>query len=105
MWCKAAAGDISITPSLATSGVKEGERGAIILSTSTKSIKLQGEANFSEATEAIELTAILSNPQELAAIFRKTGSLKVVVPGNTTILPLTHEAQRAFAEFRRRCLF
>ena len=105
IWCKPATSEITIAPALLTSGIKEGEKGAIILSTSTKKLRIEGEASFSEATEAIEVSASLPHPQELAAIFEKPGSLKITVPGNQTMLPLNAEAQRAFAEFRRRCLF
>ena len=104
IWCKLATSEITIAPALLTSGIKDGERGAITLSTSTKKLKIEGEAYFSEAADGIEISASLPRPQELVAIFNKLGSLHIAVPGNQTTLPINIEAKRAFAEFGRRCL-
>jgi hypothetical protein len=105
IWCQVATKEITMTPGFPTSGIKEGEQGAITLSTPTRKLRIEGEASFSEAVEAIEITASLLRPQDLAAIFEKPGSLKVEIPGNHATLPLNKEAKSAFAEFRRHCRF
>jgi hypothetical protein len=105
IWCNPATGETTINPAITTSGIKEGERGTIILSTSTKKLRIEGEASSNEASEGIEVSALLPQPQELAALFEKLGSLKVAVPGNQTTLPINREAKSAFAEFRTQCRF
>jgi hypothetical protein len=105
IWCKVSTREITITPGLPTLGIDEGKKGAITLSTSTRKLRIEGEASFSEAAEALEITAPLLQPQELAAIFEKPGSLKIEIPGNHATLPLNKEAQSAFVDFRRRCRF
>ena len=105
IWCQVSTKEVTMTPGSPALGMKEGETGAIILSTSTRRLRIGGKASFSEALEAVEITASLPQPQELAAIFEKRGSLNVEVPGNRATLPLNKEAQNAFAEFRSRCRF
>lgn len=105
IWCQVGTKEVTITPALPALGIGEGEQGAITLSTTSKKLRIEGRAGFSEAAEAIEITASVLQPQELAAIFEGLGSLRIAIPGNHTTLPLNGESQNAFAEFRRRCGF
>ena len=105
IWCQVSTKEITITPGFATSGINEGEKGAIILSTSTRRLRIEGKASFSEVLEGLEITASLLQPQELAAIFEKRGSLKIEIPGDHATLPLNKQAQSAFAKFRSHCRF
>lgn len=103
IWCAPTTGEITIASGLVTSAIKDGERGAIILSTPTKKLRIEGKANFNEASDAIEISALLPHPQELAVVFGIRGPLRIGVPGNQTTIPLNRKAQSAFAEFSRRC--
>jgi hypothetical protein len=103
IWCKATTGEITVAPELSTSGVKDGERGTIILTASGKRVRIEGEASFSEASEEIEISGTLSHPKELKAIFEKRGSLMIEVPGYRTTIPLDSKAQSAFVAFAKRC--
>jgi hypothetical protein len=105
IWCQVSTKEITITPGFATSGINEGEKGAIVLSTSTRRLRIEGKASFSEVLEALEITASLLQPQKLAAIFEERGSLRIEIPGDHATLPLNKEAQSAFASFRSRCRF
>ncbi|MCG7394605.1 hypothetical protein MHY87_17000 [Microvirga sp. ACRRW] len=103
IWCKATTGEITVAPGLATSGIKDGERGVIVLTASAKEIRIEGEASFSEASEEIEISASLPHPQRLTAAFERRGPLRIKVPGNQTTIPLDSKAQSAFRAFARRC--
>lgn len=103
IWCKAMTGEITIAPGLTTSGIRDGERGTILLAAPARTISIEGEASFSEASGQIEISASLPQPHELAGVFKKQGLLRIKIPGNHTMIPLDRKAQSAFGAFTKHC--
>lgn len=103
IWCEAATGIIEVTPGPATSVQTEGEQGRIVLTAPSKTLVIEGRANWSKTSNSMLISGKISDLKGFASLFKQRGSLKITVPGNHVTVPLDKVAQSAFAEFSKHC--
>jgi hypothetical protein len=102
IYCARKGGRITVIPDLSTANLNEGDALTVTLAGNGGYTRLMAQASRDRFGD-LQISGILQEPKHLLQLFSKGRTLKASVSGNSIVMPLNHQAHRAFAVFRRSC--